>query len=323
MAPATKPLTITNGGALVPLKDKLVEYVPFQERDPIKLSVDIVRNYIATPTKKGVLPTDAQCMRFVMLCKARQLNPFAGDAYLVGYDGQNGPEFSLITAHQSLLKRAEVHPEYDGMESGVMVRRKVVDEKGEERSVTMDLEGDYFETGDEILGGWACVHFRTRRHPMRERVRLSTYNSGYSRWKADPGGMIVKVAEASCLRRAFPTVLGGMFLTEHGAAFEPASPVPLPRSDSSRSRCSPMQRIDLEAPEADDPTPAEVNEGLEREARTHELDQEIREADTLAACDRAAGHIMDAEDLIGHQAAMSLRTALATRRTALGLGDGE
>ncbi len=269
MAPATKPLAVTNGGALMAPAEKWIEYTPFQERDPIKLSVQIVRNYIATPTKKGALPSDAQCMRFVMLCKARQLNPFAGDAYLVGYDSGDGPQFSLIVAHQSLLKRAEVHPEYDGMESGVMVRRKVVDEKGEERSVTMDLEGDYFETGDEILGGWACVHFRTRRHPMRERVRLSTYNSGYSRWKADPAGMICKVAESSCLRRAFPTVLGGMFLTEHGAAFESSDPVPLPRETPPRLGIhgavpGPRRPIDPETglPELGDPTPAEVNEGL-------------------------------------------------------------
>ncbi len=207
---------VTNGGALASPADKFVEYIPFHEREAIRLSIGIVRNWLVTPTKSGALPTDSQCMRFIMLCKARQLNPYVGDAYLVGYDSdRDGPQFTLITAHQALLKRAEVHPEYDGMESGVMVRRK---------GQTLDLEGDYFEDGDIILGAWAAVHFRNRRCPMRDRVKLSVYNTQRSRWKADPAGMIVKVAEASCLRRAFPTTLGGMFLTEHGASFEPSAP---------------------------------------------------------------------------------------------------
>merc|ERR1711991_914366 len=60
-------------------------------------------------------------MDFLMLCRARKLNPFEGDAYLVGYDSKDGAKFSLITSHQALLKRAELCQQFDGMESGLIL----------------------------------------------------------------------------------------------------------------------------------------------------------------------------------------------------------
>src|SRR5437868_70479 len=96
-------------------EDRFTEYVPFGAADKIKLSIHIVRELIANPTKSGAKPSDRDCLRFIAMCQAKRLNPFESDAYLLGYDGKNGAEFSLITAHQTYLKRAEINPEYDGM----------------------------------------------------------------------------------------------------------------------------------------------------------------------------------------------------------------
>src|SRR5436189_2756431 len=101
--------------------ERIVQFLPLGCTDKIKLAVRIVQNLIAVPTRSGKTCSERDALRFIMLCSARKLNPFEGDAFLIGYDGQNGPEFSLITAHQALLKRAEVHPEFDGMQSGVIV----------------------------------------------------------------------------------------------------------------------------------------------------------------------------------------------------------
>src|SRR6185436_20137350 len=152
--------------------EQTVEYVPLgaDADSRVKLSISIVKHYFATPTKSGKLPSDRDCVRFMLLCKSRALAPAEGDCYLIGFDGQNGPEFSLITAHQAFLKRAEIHPEFDGMESGVIVR----DENGK----TTDRVGDFVEDGDELIGGWATVHFKTRKHPRKERLRLSVFNKG-------------------------------------------------------------------------------------------------------------------------------------------------
>lgn len=187
------------------LQQQVWEFKPFMSNETIKLSLGIVKSFVAVPTRSGALPVDRDIVRFITLCKARGLNPFEGDAYLVGYDSKNGPTFSLITAHQALIKRAEIHPEYDGMESGVLV---------ESDGNVVPREGSFFLATDKLVGAWATVYFKTRSHPMKKTVRLSTYNTGRSRWEADPAGMIVKVAEAAALRASFPNTLGGMYLRE-------------------------------------------------------------------------------------------------------------
>lgn len=192
--------------ALVPeIMDRVTEFVPFMAKDAIKLTVRMVKDMCCQRTKKGFVCDDQQAMKFIMLCKARLLNPFDGDAFLLGYDSEkDGPTFSLITAHQAFLKRAEVHSEYDGLESGVIVQ----DRNGD----MVDREGDFLWAGDVLLGGWATVHLKNRKFPMKKRLNLSTFHTGRSRWNKDPAGMIVKCSEADALRSAFPTSLGGMYL---------------------------------------------------------------------------------------------------------------
>lgn len=183
--------------------ERVVEFVPFLQREAIKLSIGMVQRYLCKPTKSGAVCTDAQALRFIMLCKARGLNPFEGDAFVIGYDAKDGPEFSLITAHQAFMKRAADSPKFSGMDSGVIVKTAA----GE----IVDREGDFFLAGDVLLGGWATVFRRDWDRPMKARVRLESFNQGRSRWNVDAGGMIVKCAEADALRRSFPNQLGGMY----------------------------------------------------------------------------------------------------------------
>ena len=217
-----------NATLLAGILDRVTEFVPFMGKESIRLTPRSVMQYLCNPTKKGLVCDERQAQRFVMLCKARGLNPWEGDAFIIGYDGQDGPSFSLITAHQAFLKRAEVHPEYDGMESGVFVRRK--------DGNLVELHGDWFDETDQILGGWARVHFKNRSVPMYKRLKLATFSTGRSRWNADPAGMIVKCCEADALRSAFPNTLGGMYLDDEmpreavvapaEAAAEVAEPAP-------------------------------------------------------------------------------------------------
>lgn len=183
----------------------MVEFVPFGAEDKVKLSVAMVQNLIAVKTKSGKTCSSNDALKFIAKCVAKRLNPYEEDCFLIGYDGKDGPTFSFITAHQAFLKRAELHPEYAGMESGVIANR---DEH------IVDLEGDFYMEGDEILGGWATVFFKTRPHPMKKRVRLKRFQKSFGIWQEDPAGMIVKCAEADALRSSFPTMCGGMYLRE-------------------------------------------------------------------------------------------------------------
>lgn len=218
MAEDTKAVAVKTGG-------NEMEYTPFGAEDPIKLSVQIIQKFIAVPTKSGATCSDADAIKFMMMCRSRRLNPFEGDAFLIGFDGHDGPKFTLITAHQAFLKRAEVHPEYDGMESGVLVRNK--------DGQLQELQGDFSDEGQAVVGGWARVHFKNRKHPMYKKVKLSTFQQGYGRWKIDPAGMIVKCAEADALRSSFPTMMGGMYLREEVELLPSATSIEVPRAEAS------------------------------------------------------------------------------------------
>jgi len=185
-----------------------VEYIPFGSEDKIRLHVGIVQNLIAVKTKSGKTCSDTDAIKFIAMCQAKHLNPFEGDAYLIGYDSRDGgATFGLITAHQTYLKRAELHPEFDGMESGVIVREK-------ETGALKDLLGDFYVDSQTVVGGWATVHFKTRKHAMSKRVRLDTFKKPFGVWLDNAAGMICKCAEADALRSAFPTMLGGLYLRE-------------------------------------------------------------------------------------------------------------
>jgi len=255
--------------------DREVEYVPFMAKEPIRLTPRMVLRFLCTPTRSGKVCTEEQATKFVMLCKARGLNPWEGDAYLVGYDTQNGPPtFSLITAHQAFLKRAEVHPEYDGMESGVIVR----DEAGQ----VVDRQGDFYLDGDTLLGGWATVYFKNRKHPMQKRVRLATFCKGFGRWKDDPAGMIVKCAEADALRSAFPNTLGGMFLDDEMPGISsipspPPVPAALPAGRQSLKRSNgnghaPVVQVPPPSPEWPEPPPPPECDDQQVQPEPHQAD---------------------------------------------------
>ncbi len=196
--------------ALVKTTERAMEFVPFGETDKIKLTVQIVMNICATPTRSGKLPTEKDAIQFMMLCMAMKLNPFVRDAYLVGYDTKDGAKFNLITAHQSLLKRAEASLDFEGMESGIILQDG--DGKITER------EGDFCTVAEieQVVGGWARVYRKGRKDTIRKLAlhqRRPAYETPF--WQGGKAAeQIVKCAEADALRSTFPTLLGGMY---HGA----------------------------------------------------------------------------------------------------------
>lgn len=246
----------------VPTDDKqAIEITPFGSDERIKLSVSIIQKLIAVPTRTGKIPDANACIKFMMLCRARHLNPFEGDAFMLGYDTQSGPQFSLITAHQVFLKRAEASHGFKGMQSGVIVRHQ--DE-------VVEREGDITFQSEELLGGWAKVYRKDREHPFYRRLKLSTFNTGRSRWEKDPAGMIVKCAEADALRSAFPSHLGGLYVEEERPPIDiSAEPVikeaKVPKikdfsgSASSSEDEGDKRRMAATAEEGTAPKPVEVN----------------------------------------------------------------
>lgn len=203
----TTPTTPAATTAVQTRADKLaVDYVPYGAGDKVRLNVEIVQKFIAVPTRSGKTCSEKDAVKFMAMCQAKRLNPWEGDCFLIGFDGKDGQaQFSMFTAHQAFLKRAELHPEFDGMKSGLILIH--------DGALTYG-EGDFFLDDQEVLGGWATVHFKTRRHPMHKTLKLSRFKKTYGLWVDDPAGMIVKCAECDALRSAFPTMNGGLYLRD-------------------------------------------------------------------------------------------------------------
>ncbi len=175
----------------------------------VRLTIGMVRRFLTSPTKKGHAASDADVMKFMMLCKARMLNPWEGDAYLLGYDTDDGPVFNLITSVQAMLKRAEACDDFDGLESGIIVlQESVVD--GIKVITTIERQGAFRLGNETVVGGWAKCYRKNRKIPFYQSVTLSVYDTQRSRWKKDPAGMIQKVAKCAALRDAFPAILAGL-----------------------------------------------------------------------------------------------------------------
>jgi phage recombination protein Bet len=281
-----------------------VEFSPFGALDRIKLNVSIVQKFLCTPTKSGVLPTREDCMKFMMMCRAKRLNPFEGDAYLVGYDSRGGPKFNLITAHQAFLKRAETHPEYDGMASGVIVKPgwdctacdsglvKVDGKPGKclicgGRMVIDEVEGDVVPEGQELAGGWAMVKLKNRSIPTKRRLPLGAFaqptGSPYSPWDKNPSGMIVKCAEADALRSTFPTLLGGLYASEEGVDLLGRTDDLKASSDLKNLSLGPAPSAkQITAPRRQQPEIAAANERAARAANLPSQDEAAEAAAGLA-----------------------------------------
>jgi phage recombination protein Bet len=278
----------------------LVRFTPYGGAEEIKLSVSIVQSLIAVPTKQGKLCSQRDALRFIAMCQARKLNPFEGDAFLIGYDGKDGPQFSLITAHQAFLKRAELHPEFDGMESGIVVVDTSADETP---SDPVDIQGDFHTPRQTVVGGWAKVFFKNRKVPIYRRVRLARFQKPFGVWQDDPAGMICKVAEADALRSSFPTMLGGLYLRDEVEIN--VTPSSQTANASALVAVMPREPEDDNVPMGDEPPPprqaAAMDEPPAKEAPQVTLAAVVEQAGhdfgTFAKWALAAGTIKDADSL--------------------------
>jgi phage recombination protein Bet len=229
-------------------------FTPLGSTDPVTMTIEKVRELWATPTKSGKLPSDKQLVNFIELCAARGLDPRVNDAYLIGYDSSGGPSFSLITAHQALLKRCEASPKFMGRTSGVVVVTKAKD------AVPIEREGTIVFPGETLLGGWARIKLEGVGDSYHS-VGVEAYNQGFGRWKIDPAGMIVKCAEGGAIRKALPSQLAGCYMEEEMRTIDVRH---APSAANTATAAEALKRLpDVPKPEPEEPEPAEVRESAD------------------------------------------------------------
>jgi phage recombination protein Bet len=174
------------------------------------MSTDIVKQESTELTEQRVMdllfgdarvkPTKGEVGFFIEMCKARSLNPFLREIYLIKYD-ENRPA-SYVVGKDAFTQRANSIPEYDGMGAGIIVQRGNKIEY---------LDGTFHAPGDVLLGGWAKAYRKDRSHPSSASVSIQEYSSSQSTWKQMPATMIRKVAVVQALREAFPNEVGGLY----------------------------------------------------------------------------------------------------------------
>lgn len=187
---------------------KEIEVVYEADGEQIRLTPSIVQNYIVGTDAQITMP---EFKFFTSLCKARGLNPFLKEAYCIKY--KNNPA-QIVVGKDAVLKRAIKNPNYDGMESGVIIQNK---ETGEitERKGTF-----YLRDSENIVGGWAKVYRKDWQHPtycsvaFDEVAQKKSDGELNSNWSGKGATMVEKVAKVRALRETFVEELGGMYEAE-------------------------------------------------------------------------------------------------------------
>lgn len=186
--------------------------------EKITLTPSIVQNFLVGDS--GTI-TLQEFKFFTELCKARKLNPFLKEAYCIKFGSQPA---QIVVGKDAILKRAIIHPDYDGMESGVIVQ---VIETGEiiERKGTF-----YIKSEEKLVGGWAKVYRKNWKYPTYCSVEFyevaQTKKDGQlnSNWAGKGGTMVEKVAKVRALRETFIEDLSGMYDADETNIPAPESP---------------------------------------------------------------------------------------------------
>ena len=167
--------------------------------EEIKLTPNIVKEYIVGNKDANI--TMQEFKMFTSLCKARKLNPFLREVYCIKYG--NSPA-TIVVGKDAILKRATLHPQFNGFKSGVMVRTA----EGE----IVNRNGCFKFDTDELVGSWCEVFRKDWENSVYASCSFSEINQPKNpSWQKQPCVMSEKTALVRALRSAFVEELSGMY----------------------------------------------------------------------------------------------------------------
>jgi phage recombination protein Bet len=198
--------------------------------------------------------TDDELKIFLHLAQTYGLDPFAKEIWFIKYNKGQAP--SIFTSRDGYLKIANAHPAFDGIVSDVV-------RQGDRFQVKPgSVEHAYGDKRGPITGAYALVFRKDRQYPVYVFAPFDEYNAGNNpTWRKYPSAMILKVAEAMALKRAF-SISGLVTREELDASDEP--------------RTAPVANANVRALPAPTPEPERAAE-VKADAMTVEQEAEIRE----------------------------------------------
>lgn len=172
--------------------------------EQVKLTPSIVQNYIVGTDAQITMP---EFKFFTSLCKSRGLNPFLKEAYLIKYSSKQTAQ--MVVSKDVILRRAVLHPDYNGIEDGIIV----TNEKGE----IIERQGCFKLPSETLVGAWAKVYRKSWEHPtycsvaFDEVAQRKSDGSLNTMWAGKGATMANKVAKCRALRESFVEEFAGMY----------------------------------------------------------------------------------------------------------------
>ena len=141
-------------------KESGTEYTA-SDGQPVKLTKEIVKKYLVHG--KGELVSDQEFMFFVHMCRARGLNPFTKECYLIKYSEEPA---AIVTSIDFFRKRARSQPDCQGWNVGLIVKNQ---------AGTVRKTSGLLQDGETLLGAWFEATPKGFSHPYYKEVNLKGY----------------------------------------------------------------------------------------------------------------------------------------------------
>jgi phage recombination protein Bet len=156
--------------------------------------IDLIKNTVA----QGATPDELRMLLY--LSKEHGLDPLKKEIYFIKYGGKS----TILTSRDGYLKIANSHAQFDGLESDVVYQTDIL-QKRPDGSIHIEYGVDHLAFQKAKLTGAFCSVFR------KDRVKATTvfvsikdyYKKNAPIWEQYTNAMILKVAEAMALKRAF------------------------------------------------------------------------------------------------------------------------
>lgn len=147
--------------------------------------------------------TDDEFMLLLHLAKTYGLDPFAKEIWCIKYlrPGQNPADVvaTIFSSRDGYLKIASRDKQMNGLISDAVCANDTL-----RKLVDGTVEHTYGNPRGAIIGAYALVFRKDRTYPAYFYASFAEYGAGNNpTWKKYPSAMIIKVAEAMALKRAF------------------------------------------------------------------------------------------------------------------------
>ena len=147
----------------------------------------------------AIYANDEELTMFLYLSQKTGLDPFANEIWFIQVNGKN----RILTGRDGYLKIANNHPAFKGLESDAVYSNDVFTRRMSNNGENIIRHEYSLKDRGELLGAYAKVYRSDRDIPTFFLAPMRDYNKNSGAWLQYPHAMIIKVAEAMALKRAF------------------------------------------------------------------------------------------------------------------------